>query len=245
MGYLSQLSAADILEKPVPLRELLVGSLYYPSSGFDANVIRYCNTTGRELDIDSYVYCDYGISEEDLMGEAHNFLGYHILASRPLTYKELLPHGWDVQIPPGISRQRYTQYSNAWRPFARWIVYERDSDYAEDHGVARFSLMYLGTEGVATYQALYWMNKTYPKALAIIQPGHGFGLNWTDFTKPNRPFAWIIYNNPHGLPETLFYGGVGGRPDYDDLEWPGYQKQSLLYPYYGDGSGCVVVWGRA
>ncbi len=34
---------------------------------------------------------------------------------------------------------------------------------------------------VATHQALFWTNRKSAKALAIIQPGAGFGLKWTDF----------------------------------------------------------------
>jgi len=63
---------------------------------------------------------------------------------------------------------------------------------------------------VAAYQALYWQNHTAPVVLAIIQPGHGFGGNYTDFTDPNGFFAWVILKgNGQHLPEYLVFGGLG------------------------------------
>jgi hypothetical protein len=45
-----------------------------------------------------------------------------------------------------------------------------------------------------------------PRAIAIIQPGTGFGFNWTDFYKDGEPLHWIVKNHPEGMPEYVFTG---------------------------------------
>ena len=52
-----------------------------------------------------------------------------------------------------------------------------------------------------------WANKKLAKALAIIQPGHGFRGNWADFTSQDDPLAWVVLNNKFGKPDIIFYGG--------------------------------------
>jgi hypothetical protein len=44
------------------------------------------------------------------------------------------------------------------------------------HGPARFSLLFVGGEEVATYQALYWGNKVTATTIAIVQLGTGLAM---------------------------------------------------------------------
>ena len=237
---LDQLSKQDILEKPFPVKQLITNSLYYPSSGFDGGVIKDCNTKARDLKIQSFIYCDYATGYEKLKDQLNSFRGYHVFASRPVSKDELTPNGWQPKLPPRINQRQYTRFRSTWKPFISWTVYERDEEFDADHGPSKFSLLYLGGEGVATYQALYWSNETAAKALAIIQPGTGFGLNWTDYTKPDGPLAWVVTNNPHGTPTILYYGGY--LSNYDDLKWEGYHKERVVKPYYPSNKGEVGIW---
>jgi hypothetical protein len=54
--------------------------------------------------------------------------------------------------------------------FALWAVLERTPEFDLNHGPDRFSLLYFGAEGVATYRALYRSNRATPAAAAVIQP---------------------------------------------------------------------------
>jgi hypothetical protein len=204
----------------LPISDILEGSLYYPASGFDGSVIKECNTRSRGLGVRSFVYCDYAVGEDAFLSRNDDFLGYHVLEGRPVGKEEMAPAGWRPVVPPGVSPERYTRYRHVWKPFAHWMVYERDADRGDEHGPARFSLLYVGGEGAATYQALYWSNRKSPTAIAIIRPGTGWGLNWTDFRHPDRPFAWVVMNNPVGVPEWVFFGEIA-------FEWSGYVKQEL------------------
>lgn len=238
-NWLESLTAEEIQSGTLPLAQLLQDSFYYPSCGFDGGIVKDCNTLGRSFGIQSFVYCDYATGEEAFMEMQNSFLGYHVLSSRPLQAQELTPNGWVPQFPPKVSLHNYQKYKNSWKPFGHWTVYQRNEDRDESLGPRRFSLLYIGGEGVATYQALYWSNGQHPKALAIIQPGTGFGLNWTDFRKKDYPLHWVVKNNPFGVPELVYFGGYGNG--YDHFSWEEYEPIRKIRPYYHPDRGEVQI----
>lgn len=232
MSYLDTITKQKIETELLPISEILQDSLYYPSCGFDGGVVKDCNTIGRDFRICNFIYCDYARGIQAFSEMQNTFIGYHILGSRSVRRSELIPAGWIPSIPPNFDLAEYQRYKDEWKPFIHWTVYERDESRVEDHGPKRFSLLYLGGEGVATYQALYWTNKTCPKALAIIQPGNGFGHNWTNFKDKNASLAWVVYNNPAGIPQIIYYGGYCGP--YDDFDWSEYAELRIINSYYGN-----------
>jgi len=239
MNIIENLTTETILNKQLPINELLDNSFYYPSSGFDVGIIKYY---GKE--IQSYFYCDYATGEEALMRHLNDFHGYKILGHRSIRQEELVPNGWKMQLPPNFNLKQYYRYKDFFKkPFAHWAVYERMDNFSETHGPNRFSLIYIGGEGVATYQALYWSNKRTAKALAIIQPGTNFGFNWTDFADENGALAWVVLNNPFGKPDTIFYGGYG--KGYKNFNWDNYELSKTIRPYYSEEQfGEVTIWTR-
>lgn len=239
MNKIDNLTEDEILNGHFPLEDLLKNSFYYPSSGFDGGIVKFF---AKELQ--SFIFCDYATGEEELLRQLNTFRGYRILGNRSLRQDELVPNGWTMQAPPSINSQQYYKYKSVFKkPFAHWAVYERMNNFSETHGPNRFSLIYIGGEGVATYQALYWSNKISAKALAIIQPGTGFGLNWTDFRSSNGALAWVVMNNEFGKPETIFYGGIGNG--YNDFNWDEYELTNTIRPYYSrQQPGEVTIWTR-
>jgi len=242
MSIFSSITKQQIEEGELPLREILHNSFYYPSCGFDGGVVRDCNTKAKELNIVSFIYADYATGEKAFNEAQNSFLGYHVLGSRNVKHSELTPNGWLPQFPPNFNLLRYRLFKDTWLPFITWTVYERDDDRAEEHGPKRFSLLYIGGEGVATYQALYWSNSTSPKALAIIQPGTGFGLNWTDFRDKNGALAWVVRSNPAKQPDTIYYGGYS--KGYDDFAWEHFAQDRIITPYYHGFGGEVRIWKK-
>jgi hypothetical protein len=79
-------------------------------------------------------------------------------------------------------------------------------------------------------------------AIAIIQPGHGFGGNYTDFTDPERILARSVFGNPAGAPQLLLYGGWFERKLYREPCWPGYRELICFLDISGGGS--IGVWRR-
>jgi len=220
----------------VPLRGILNNSLYYPSSGFDGDPIKYLSGN-----IYSFIYVDYGISSNKLDEEIENrgFRGYQIILSREVT-EELTPNEWTL--PPLSMNDGNPMKYKDWikRPFAKWLVFQRNDDLNSEHGAKRFSLLYLCADGVAAFQALYISNKCFPLGVAIIQPGHGFGGNWTDYTNPKQILAKTVLNNLAGKPKVLLYGGIGNRAFYQKPCWPQFSEHACFLEK--SNGGRIGVW---
>lgn len=60
-----------------------------------------------------------------------------------------------------------------------WVVMEGPYDLSVNHDPRRLSLLYLCIDGVNAFQTLYVERGISLKAIAIIQPGEGFGGNYT------------------------------------------------------------------
>ena len=208
------------VNSPFPITEVLEGSLYYPACGTDGDPVKYLGGF-----IHSFVYVDYSNPKEEIVGELESpgFAGYQPVFRKELMESDLAPHGWTPMTPSkqdGNPRQYITSIA---RPFAIWSVFERLDELEDDHGPSRFSFLYICGDGVATYQALYGGNNASPLVLAIIQPGHAFGLNYTNFTEPDGIFAWSVRRFSAKQPPYLLYGGW--NRGYDPCCWPEYNVQ--------------------
>lgn len=235
--WLAGLSANAIMNAPFPLTQLLEDSLYYPSSGFDGDPVRHL--AGNIL---SFIYVDYSRKHDELVEALHNpgFRGYELIATRSVTAKELTPNGWRPE-PPTHSDGDPSRYRDGIeQPFCSWSIFQRGEGVPASHGPSRFSLLYLCADGVAAFQALYLANSASPKAVAVIQPGHGFGGNWTNFENPTQIFATSVFGNPQGKPQFLLYGGIGRRDFYREPCWPNYQNLICFLDKIGGGS--IGVW---
>jgi hypothetical protein len=127
-------------------------------------------------------------------------------------------------------------------PFCDWFVFERLPEMPEEYGPYRFSLLFLCSDGVATFQALYLGNHTFPRGVAIIQDGFGFGFNWTSFRDRSRIFARSVMQSPYGQPEVLLNGGWGDLSRYQDPIWPEYTRKLMQFQKTRGGS--YFVWGN-
>jgi hypothetical protein len=232
--WLMQMTPERMARDPFPLHDLLSGSLYYPSSSFDGDPIAYLGGNNH-----SFVYVDYGEERDGLLKalQEPGFLGYRVLCHRPVLEAELTPKGWSPVIPNGRLRRPLPGWVRP--PFCEWIILERNADFLDDHGPERFSLLFLCADGVATFQALYVGNGVAPGTVAIIQPGTGFGGNWTNFTDPDAPFAQAVLGNPVGRPDFLLYGGAGGPNWYTRPCWPQYPERLGFL-----GNTSIGVWRR-
>lgn len=220
----------------IRLEDVLYGSLYYPASGLDGDPIAYL--AGNYV---SFVYVDYCVSRDALWNELNSrgFRGYEVVAHRSVDLEKLVPVTPDFPLPQrGSPAAKYRE--NMERPFCEWVILQRQDGFREGHGPQRFSLLYLCAEGVAAFRALYVANGLGPAAVAIIQPGTGFGLNWTDFEDQKGPFGTAVLENPGGKPDVLLFGGAlgpGGRHYYEQPCWPEYSK-SLGFL----GNTSISVW---
>lgn len=241
--FLESLTEAQIKDEPLPLRLLLWNSVYYPASGLDGGIIKYCNTLGRDMGIRSFVYCDYNTNEAELCDNvADHFRGYTIFSHRSVSVWELgVKH---LSMEPIDDRAKHKHLTPEGEPFCHWFIMERDAAFDDDHGPKRFSLLFLCCEGVTAYVQLYSQNEILPKALAIIQPGTGFGGNWTDFRDYDAPLSFVLRHIPY-MPRYIFNGGMGNsEDDYTHLPWNEYMIVDKVANHYGPGDGRMVVFKR-
>jgi hypothetical protein len=205
-----------------PLKELLENSLYYPACGRDGDPV-WC--VHRETQ--SFFYADYGVTqeqiEESLYGTGRygenitfrgsdpvSFKGYKVIGEKKLMPKELDPTGVVSLTTKQGQMQFVTDKSYAcgmlkdWikKPFAKWYILERQSEFDDTHGPERFSLVFICADGVTTYKTLYNFNQTAPKYLTIYNSGDGFGFNWDNFQSEDGELCKTVFSNIK-TPEAL------------------------------------------
>lgn len=191
----------------------------------------------------SFVYVDYGYGRDEFLEQLVNapFSGYQIMGMRSVLLNELAPRGWDQSALTQEENERAQRYAKNWRKklFCEWVVFERAASRPSSQGPQRFSLLYLCADGAQAFNTLYVGNMLRPGAVAVIQPGHGFGRNWTDFTDSQAVLARVVMGNPAGVPDYYVYGGLGRRKDLTD-PWPLYPTNVGWYKYHTQGN--VGVW---
>ncbi len=232
--------ASDATDRSVPWQELLNGSLYYPACGSDGHPVQYfaghCH---------SFVYADYGYPFENISGglnQQGSFKGYRLLSARLLEQGEInLADTWaTIHIDPLKDGDPNRYCEKFVRPYAYWCIFERLPSHSVNHGPSRFSLLYLGMDGVASFHALYVKNKAAPSVVAIIQPGEGFGWNWTHFFDGKQVFCRTVLKNPAGRPRYLLLGGSQVKQDFQrKVVWPGYEN---LQKFWKTSSGYLGLW---
>ena len=246
---LTTLTREDILGKRIPMKELLENSVYYPACYSDGRPIKYCNTIWRKLGVNSFVYCDFAMSEGEAVHQLGTINGYHVLAHRSLTRNEYIPEGWRLELG-GRERNRYYDTflgsAREFPPYAHWAVFERDPGKDILHGPERFSLLYVGGEGLATFQQLYCHHHVAPEMLCFIQCW-GFAGNWTDFTAPGAAFATTLKRHPECIPECVCIGSyneISGvlrviGTEYLGARFVKYSSPKAVKRFFGNDAVCI------
>lgn len=223
--WLDDLSKEDVEKNPLPFKQLLEDSVYYPASGTDGEPVKHLNKLSR-----SFIYVDYNYSLARLQEEmiVHGFKGYEIFAARQVTEHEITPHNFRPHdVPKAKDGDPMKPERQGWihRPaYAYWTIWQRLDGFDEEHGPKRFSLFNLCGDGVASFDALYYTWETRPLVFCIIRPGTGFGLNWTDFRKPGLIMHRLAMNNPTGKPEFMLTKTRLSSDDKQGCYWPEYAE---------------------
>lgn len=201
-SWQSEIFNNGVLPTNLPLLSILENSCFYPASEFDIDPIVL--TAGN---IFSFVYCDYSISQKDFLELFLNRIsGYSLIGARFINKEEIVPDSWMPEMPTEFDEwngyNRLQEAQKRCEPFGHWSVWEKASKDKEQGAI--ISLLFLAGEGVACYQGLYLRNQISPQILAIIQPGHSLGGNWTNFFNPDAPFWKTVKKGV--LPDKLLLG---------------------------------------
>lgn len=232
------------------LKDILRESVFYPASGIDGSDIeclsnQYC----------SFIHVDYSTPSDVIeTGMRHHFVGvgYDLIGLKYVTMDELTPNGFrprnfvineheNARLKMDFIKDRF--YHKNFTPFAIWAVYELNpSKTGKTEGKAnRFSLLHIGGEACATFEAIYLNNKINPKCIAIISPGEGYGDNWTIFRDPDYRLYQILHfnatNNNANMPSQLLTNMM--ISDIDNCFWPNYIYQSRCF-----ANGGLIKYSR-
>lgn len=207
-----------------PITDILRGSVFYPASGTDGRPVQYFAGFAH-----SFVYVDCNVSSDEVTSQLETFKGFKLYKARSIEIRDLSFWKYRV-IRPGRfdGDPRTLHVPPDFVPFVLWAVYDRLPEFGETHGPERFSLLFVGGEGVSTFQSLYYSNHCSPSVIALIMCD-GFTGNWTQFLDPNRILARSVMQNPYGTPQYLFcdQGNISPWQWFSKLEYtavsvPGY-----------------------
>jgi hypothetical protein len=221
----------EAIEKgEIPLADLLQNSFFYPASGMDGQVVKFFSK-----ETNSFVFCDYGVKEVNFLENMNNFHAYSLIGFQKIELEDLFQTTTFEKIRisekmPGFSGEKY----------AYWCVYERNAEKTNEFGAERFSLLFISYDGVNSFYHLYSKRNINPLFLGIIQPGTGFGGNWTDFRNFDRELGRLIQENRKIMPTNIVYGGFNSN--YTNFNWPNFKMINTIHPYYENKTGEVTIW---
>lgn len=195
--------------------------VYYPGSRADGNPLE---VFGKSHAAHCFVYCDNSISEQGVRNQLENEnqmghpSGYRQITGTHVCKHELTPQlvtlHYDLR-PENVDRATREPHGGS---FAYWAVLERTEEFDDRHGPKRLSILHVGAEGIATFDALFCQRGSNPPFAVVLQD-HGYGGNWTTFGGPDSLFFEICTNHCRRLPEWLL---VADNTD----PWPGYAQIS-------------------
>jgi len=134
----------------------------------------------------SFVYVDQAVDWNTLLERLtdpdQGFRGYALVHDEPVARDVLRPGGWTPNIERDEARDA-NYFRNAFvEPFARFAVMER-RNRNEDHGPRRLAILFIGGDGIASYDALYCQNDGTPSPFLAVIQDHGFGGNYGRFDR--------------------------------------------------------------
>ncbi len=208
--------------KGFPRKEIFDSRIvYYPGSATDGHPLE---VFGKSSAAHCFVYADYGYPEEEirrqLTDDNHRKhpKGYRLLDLVDLKESHLTPRGWIRHIPPPKPDSDFMNMRPRGGPFALWAVLERKEECGDDHGPKRLSILHVGADGVATFDALF-CQPSGQLPYAVLLQDHGFGCNWTHFGGADSPCWQLIMGKGALRPKWLLVAE-------HTAPWPGYVRVS-------------------
>ncbi len=227
MDWLNKITEENFVNS-FNIKNILTDSVYYPASGIDGRAIE-----GLSEFSSSFIHCDYSVSQEQVQNalqENFKLVGYKLIGLKYISKNELTPNDFIPHNFPfnEIEKERSHFLQNSiknFTPFALWAVYELDdnSTHKTKDKVKKFSILHIGGEACATFDALYIGNKINPLGIAILNSGEGYGDNWTLFKDTNsqlyKLIEYNVQNNQKNFPKYL----LTNSNKTQNCFWPDYQ----------------------
>ena len=198
--------------------------VFYPGSGSDGQPVQLFGSTHSAH---CFVYADYGLTEEQIDNELQNegFWGYGKLCRVAIAENQLTPGGWVSHLMPGeIPKILGGIASDRAQQFGFLEILEREDGFDHTHGAERLAILFLGADGVATFDALFCQQDSQAPFAVVLQD-HGFGGNYTEFGRGG--LLDEVSRRSNCLPQYLLYATGSTVP------WEGYDRVEGLQPVFG------------
>lgn len=174
------------LEKYEPNDKVLMSDflssriVFYPGSGSDGHPVKVFGSTHA---CHCFVYADYWVEKSQIKTElkVHGFKGYSSFASINLKQQEILSH-WQHHLEKQEfeeAKQKSGHRTDA-TSYGMLEILQRDENLDESHGPERLAILFLGADGIATYDALFCQQNSNPLFGMLLQD-HGYGGNYDRF----------------------------------------------------------------
>ena len=154
-------------------------TVYYPGAFMDGQPVHtFVQAHAAHL----FMYVDCSLSWKEIQEElsVRGFKGYRVFDSVKAGASDLIPKGWTPHVKPTQEQfDRMRRFASAER-FAYLVMFERDDDHDDAHGPVRFAVIFIGGDGIATYDAIF-CNENAPAPFCIILQDHGLSGNWNHF----------------------------------------------------------------
>ena len=194
--------------------------VFYPGSGYDGQPVKLFGGTRTAH---CFVYVDYRAEAGSIRAalqdaSPHRFKGYTPLDFSEVRQDELAPHGWKQHVC-STETAKFNRFADSFAdPYAMLVILEREADFDETHGPKRLAVLFLGADGIATFDALWCQGEHDPPYCIVVQD-HGFGGNYSSFG--------------HGGLLARLADRCNVRPDWllvakNSRQWSGYQPVSRL-----------------
>ncbi len=156
--------------------------IFYPGFGSDGHPIKFFNS--RHL-AHHFVYADNRVIKANIKADLENptksydghIRGYHGVNRITLQASDLVPNGWRPHVTPPHSDLAQAHI----KPYGFLEVMERDEGLDDEHGAPSLSVLFLGADGHATYDALFCQDGRERPPYAVVLQDHGFGGNYSNF----------------------------------------------------------------
>ena len=158
--------------------------VYYPGSGIDGDPVE---VFGASHSAHCFIYADCWLSKDELTKElhAHGFRGYNILDEVSFSEREVMSAiSWRKHF---LSEEDLRARGTAERrgvnppePYALLVILERKASFDDEHGPERLAILFLGADGIASYEAVF-ANGNASQLFGFLLQDHGFGGNYDRF----------------------------------------------------------------
>lgn len=188
--------------------------VFYPGHGSDGHPIRIF---GKAHAAHCYVFADYLMTKDevakDLESPTEGFKGYSKLDRIDLSERDLVPNGWQ----PSARADGVSNSFGSIKSYGFLEIMERKEDFDDSHGPHRLAVLFLGADGVATYDALFCQITSPMPPYAVLLQDHGSGGNHNKFGAGGLLEEIAISSNV--FPEMLVAGISNTRvwKDYEQV----------------------------